>query len=205
MSYSSFVLPITVLIFSFYFLSLGVIIITKKRPFLYSAKIIVSLALVLLYSLMFTMSFVLSYKNNNSTFSLLDIFILLALICSFISIWFQTKGYIVHGITDKTFLNAIHYSLKKNGIQNEIQFEEKPTVISLPTLGTDIEVSIQSWMGVGTIELKGNRNPILFKNIISGIKEYFNMNTTSVNYVSAIYSIIAGLFMVAFSALLLSI
>ena len=60
------------------------------------------------------------------------------------------QGYTLFGITDETARDALHYGLQKL----DSPYEETLTKIKLPELNTELQISIQPWIGTGQMKIK---------------------------------------------------
>ncbi len=114
--------------------------------------------------------------------------------------WRQMQGYMIMGVTDESIRDGLHYALK----ESEEEFEEVLTKIKLLKRDTELNLSIQSWMGTGQIRIN-NKDQACLKNITSHLSSYFSTNKTPPNYVTSIFYIIMGAFMVVMSIIMLSL
>ena len=103
------------------------------------------------------------------------------------------KGYILIGIHDDSFRNALIFSLNKNNIT----FEERLSKIVLTEEKTELQISMQTWMGSGQIKLKKSKNSHLLKTIVDGINEYYISNQIKPNNITSIFYVIMGILMLA--------
>ena len=101
------------------------------------------------------------------------------------------KGYIAIGISDDSFRNSLHYAQRKNSIE----FEEQLSLIKLKDIKTDLQVSVQSWMGTGQFKLKNSKDSHLLAKLIPGIIEFFLANTIKPNNTISIFYVVLGLLM----------
>src|SRR5271157_911456 len=63
--------------------------------------------------------------------------------------YFALRGYTAFGITDASFREALLHSLKKLGLT----YEETLSAIKLPTEGADLQVAVQSWIGIAQLKI----------------------------------------------------
>jgi hypothetical protein len=116
-------------------------------------------------------------------------------VCILIFCWIQMKGYIVIGITDDSFRDALHFSLNIN----ELTFDERLSAIKLTSLNTDLQIAVQSWVGVAQLKLKNNNNPEVLTKIVDGMKQFYNENDIAPNKMTSTFYIIIGILMMIFA------
>ena len=101
------------------------------------------------------------------------------------------KGYMLIGIHDDSFRDALHFSLNKNNFP----FEERLSVVVLTEQNADLQIAIQSWIGAGQLKLKKSKDYSILKSVVDGINEYYVTNKIRPNNITSIFYIIMGIFM----------
>ena len=107
-------------------------------------------------------------------------------------------GYIAIGISDDSFREALHFSLKKN----ELAFEEQLSAIKLTSINAHLQIAIQSWIGAGQLKLKKKNDKSVLPQIISGMNDFYIENDIKPNNITSAFYTIMGIFMLIFAVLL---
>jgi len=105
------------------------------------------------------------------------------------------KGYMAIGVSDDSFRDAIHFSLKRINQP----FEEKLSAIKLTAINTILQIAIQSWIGSAQLRLKQSKDTKLLTEIIAGMNEYYINNNIKPNNVISTFYILIGFFMLVFA------
>ncbi len=190
----SIYIPIIFLVMAGFFLTIGLKVLLTKRPFLLNSRYFFAFIL-LSFSPSFVNTFNWFSERVSSEISFIFYLNPLMLIVLLVFFWFQMKGYMMVGISDDSFRDGLHFSLKKNGYE----FEEKLSLIELSSLGAVLQVSVQSWIGMGQLKLKKSNDSSVLKKIINGLNEFYQNNSTKPNNVTSFFFIIMGVFMLALS------
>ena len=101
------------------------------------------------------------------------------------------------GVTDDSFRTAIHAALQ----QLEVPFEETLAHIKLTSLDADLQVSFYLLGTVGLKVKQSNGKPVL-NEITKALVNYYQTHETKKNNTTAIFYLVAGLFMLAFTLIL---
>ena len=172
-----------------FFLFIGTKVIVSNKPLLIPSKIFIVLVLfALLPKVIFIFKYQLSSPVDLGLIAYISPLITIALI---VFCWIQLKGYIAIGISDDSFRNSLHYALRKNSIE----FEEQLSLIKLKDIKTDLQVSVQSWMGTGQFKLKNSKDSHLLAKLIPGINEFFLANAIKPNNTISVFYVVLGLLM----------
>jgi hypothetical protein len=107
---------------------------------------------------------------------------------TFFVIWKQAEGYSAFGVTDQSFQEALHSALNKLNLP----FEETIFRLRLTSIGADLQVAIQSSIGLGQLTIKQSEHRPVLKNIADAMNEYFKTTSGKLNTVASIYFIIIG-------------
>lgn len=185
----------------FYF-AIGIRGVVTRKPFLISYKwmigmiflcflpfVILNIVRMFLY---FSPSILISLLVDFNIMSLLNP---LMIICLFAVMIIFRLGYIAFGITDSALREALHFVLRKKNLA----FEETIGSIKLTSIQAELQVSMQSWIGTGSIRIKPFNKSKLLTEIVQDINIYFQENTTKTNLVTCIYYIVIAAFMLIFS------
>jgi hypothetical protein len=179
--------PIIFLVMAAFFLTIGIKVVAGRKPVLLSSRFFYGFLLIA-FSPQFVNAATM-ITGHGSFFFWISPIMFAALLVFF---WFQLKGYMVIGVHDDTFRDALLHTLGKNNMP----YEERLSTILLPDENAALQVAIQSWIGAGQIKLKHGRKKALLKQIVAGINDYYATNQTKPNRITAILYIVIGLFMV---------
>jgi hypothetical protein len=119
--------------------------------------------------------------------------------CLLLMMWFQLKGYLVFGITDQAFRDSLVYSLDKLGIP----YEERLSAMHLPSVDADLQVAVQSWMGVGQIKMKKAKDSEILHQIVDVMSEHFRASPTESPIITSLFQTISGGFILVIAVGLL--
>jgi tetratricopeptide (TPR) repeat protein len=179
--------PVVLAAISVAFLGIGLGVFLRKRPLIFSSRWMLALML-LCFSPQFVM--LLSMPDihdgqHSAEWLLMKVLMPLMFAVLLIFIWLQMQGYMLFGIVDRSFRKALLSVLDELGLERQ----EELSVIRIPSANLDIQVAIQSWMGVGQLKNKSKIGKEVFQKIIGGLKNRFahgeleTNNTTSMLYV----------------------
>ncbi len=166
------------------YLGIGLKVFLSKRPVLFLSKWFFAI-LSLVYGPFFFSSL---FALEELSFS--NLILPITLSVSIIIPLIRLKGYTIIGITNDSFDNALKSALK----QLNIPFEESFTRISLITKGIELQASILSSRGMGSLQIKKHSkagNEIL-KDIVQLMNDYFKSNPTILKTSSAILHFISS-------------
>jgi hypothetical protein len=169
--------------------------LAKRRPILFPMLYYNGLVL-LIFTLGLIFSFVqfFSPRKTSSLFLNVAPFILLVLIAwlAFSSLR-QTSGYMVLGIYDDTFRDAITHALKKLNLS----YQETISKIKLVSLNVDLQAQVTSWVGVATFHIKQPQHAQHLKNIANTMSKYYEHKSIKVNNFAFVSCIMIGICIIA--------
>jgi len=186
--------PILFALLACFFLFIGVKAVLSKKPVFIFSKYFYGLIVLAFLPLLINTADMISkgYSGKIGLIMYLNPVLFVFLLVFF---WFQMKGYMAIGISDDSFREAIHFSLNKN----ELPFEEKLSVMTLPSLNNELQVAIQSWIGSGQIKLKRSEKTGVLPKIIAAIDEYYATKNITANNFTSIFYIVMGTLMLFFA------
>jgi hypothetical protein len=177
--------------------------LVKKRPLIYSARsqlLIMFLAfapgIVLPFDLIFT---------GERSFSAIGLssfvvpFLMFPIILFFM--WKQMNGYIFIGITEESLRDSLHKALQKMNLP----FEESLSKISLTSLGADLQVSLQSWMGCGQIRFKQKGHGETMKRLVAELRTEFVGSSVPLNRTTSTYLLAMSVVMIILAISIVSV
>jgi hypothetical protein len=184
------------------FFAVGLRGIVTKKPFLFSARWLFALVL-LAFVPGFLQPFVFQVPQVGDEPGMLAVLpwlnpIMVAVLAVFM--WFTLRGYLAFAVTDASFREGLLASLKKL----ELPHEERLAALHLPSVGADLQVAVQSWMGTGQVKAKQRRFNSLLGDIVRGMNEYYQSSTVPVNLTCCIFYVLIGVIMVVFAGVLLA-
>lgn len=113
-----------------------------------------------------------------------------------VMMWKVMRGYVVVGATDASFRGALFHALK----QLDLPYEESLSRVRLLTLDTDLQVSVQSWMGTAQVKFKQAGHNDTLRRIADEMRAYFDSSTVAVNMTSCGFNVVIGVLMLAMTA-----
>lgn len=184
-------------ILGIYLLSIGLRGVITKKPFIYSAKKgFWFIALSFVPSIIFPIqslwkSYLLSTKYSESfdwSFLLILLIPLLMYLILLVFYWRLLRGYMVLGVTDESFRQALYSVLK----DLKLPFEERLSKLRLTSLDADLEANINAWMGTANIRIKQHEHQKTLDQIADALRNYFAGSYVSINMLTCVYNIIFG-------------
>jgi hypothetical protein len=192
--------PLLFGVMALFFLAVGLRGIVFRKPFVISSRWF--LVLVLLgFAPSLLMAMPLSGRSHDSgPLTILHWLIPLLLLVVIIFLYFTLRGYTALGVTDVSFREALMASLKKL----DLPYEETLAALRLPTIGADLQVAIQSWMGTGQLKMKQREFNGVLSDIVRGMNEYYQSGAASnVNLTCCIFYAVMGVLMAVFAVVFL--
>ena len=166
----------------------GLRILITKRPFVVAARWFFIFSLLLYLPFLFG-SLVFLTRTPFEFVGWGIIIGLFAFSVSLVFLWFQTKGYDAIGITEDSFRAAILSAL--NNLK--LDYEESLNQIKIISLGIDLQVSIQSSIGVAQIRTRQPNGRSILRSIVNEIIVFYEASATTPNYFTVVFYIVGGL------------
>lgn len=91
--------------------------------------------------------------------------------------WKVSQGYLMIGITESSTREGLRAALKKL----ELPHEETLGSIRLQSVGADIQVGIQPWVGTAQLNIKGSQFSGLLRSIADAMKDHYGESSAPVN------------------------
>jgi tetratricopeptide (TPR) repeat protein len=175
------------------FLFIGLAVLLRKKPLLFSSRWTFALMLVC-FAPQFIMPFqMLDLPSDHlGGFKIITwLLVPLMFVVLLVFLWIQMQGYVVMGIVDKSFRKALLSVLDELHLERQ----EELSIIRIPEANLDIAVAIQSWMGVGQVKNKSNSGQEAFQRIIAGLKRRFTHGELEINNTTSVFYVILGILM----------
>ena len=167
--------------------------LVTKRPFLFPARWLFVLVMIVFLGPMASLS---SFSRPSQTMDWIP-FLMFPILAVFM--WIQLKGYLALGVTERSFREGLLAALEKL----QLPYEESLSSIRLTSLGVDLQVAIQSWMGSGQIKVRKGRHGPLLKEIVQVMHKYFRTSAVETNMISCVLYLIIGIFVLLMTAAML--
>ena len=159
--------------------------ILTKRPFLFPARWLFLFIMAMFLGPMVTL-FPSSWPSQTMDWIP---FLMLPIMAVFF--WLQMKGYLAFGVTERSFREGLLAALEKL----QLPYEESLSSIRLTSLGVDLQVAIQSWMGSAQIKVRKGRHGPLLNEIVQAMHKHFRTSAVETNMISCVLYVILGIMM----------
>ena len=191
LDFHDIVFPIVFGIAAIFFLVIGLRGLLIKRPFLISQRWFLSMMFAVFIPTILQFFFL----RLPSGFNLINW--LNPLIFGFILLMmcYQMRGYMAYAVTDTSFREALVEALQKL----QLPYEESLSLIRLPSIEADLQVSVQGWMGTGLIKVKQRAHRSVLKEIVNAMNEYFRMSSAPTNMITCVFFLVLGIFVIIFA------
>ncbi len=189
------IFPFVFGIMALFFFVIGLRGIVSKKPFVISARWLFIIVLLGFSPAMF--QFAWFPKPGGGTAMLVAVrwLIPIMFIVVLIFLYFTLRGYTAFAVTDTSFREGLLASLKKLNLPHE----ETLATIKLPTIGADLQVAVQSWIGTGQLKAKQRESSTVLRDIVKGMNEYYQSGVvTKVNLTCCIFYVVIGILLAVF-------
>jgi tetratricopeptide (TPR) repeat protein len=177
------------------FLFTGLAVLLRKKPLLFSSRWMFALMV-----LCFFPQFILPIQllrlpgDQAGAFRMIGLLGPAMFVVLLVFLWIQMQGYVAMGIVDKSFRKALLSVLD----DLQLEREEQLSIIRIPQANLDIQIAIQSWIGVGQIKNKSKNSEDVFQQIIAGLKRRFALGELETNNTTPAFYVIVGVFLLIF-------
>ncbi len=186
-----------------FFLVIGLRGVVTNKPFLISTGWLGWLLVVVLLGLTPGMLQALTLPTSGDGFGILmalrwlvpTMAIVVVIFLSF-TLW----GYMAFGVTDTSFRDGLLASLEKLNLPHEGTL----AAMRLPTIGADLQVAVQSWMGTGHMKMKHRQFRGVLGDIAKNMNDYYAYSAVpKVNLTGCIFYVVLGVFLIVFAGVFL--
>ena len=195
--------PIVLGITAIFSLTVGMRGILTKRPFVISNRWFLANTLVVSIPLLLILLPVLSVSGSSSDIvpfmNWLNAILYGLILFVILVVWYSLRGYIIYGVTDVSFQEALLTALEKL----QLPYEESLSAVRLTSIQADLQVSVQSWMGTGIIKVKQRTHRSTLKEIVIVMSECFRTSSVSINMTSCVFLLVIGIFEALFAIAML--
>jgi hypothetical protein len=112
--------------------------------------------------------------------------------------WLSLRGYMAFGVTDASFREGLLATLGKL----QLPHEETLGAIRLPSAGVDLQVAVQSWIGIAQVKAKQRQDGGVLADVAAGMNEYFQAASVPTNLTGCVFYVVMGLFMLVFAGVM---
>ncbi len=192
---------ITAAAFGLYSFSIGYWGLVKKRPIVFPARQLMWFMFAMFAPLIvMLLSFLFQGREYIYWFLIsMSAFQVATLVLVVFILWRQMSGYVVLGVSDETFRQALTNALN----ELNLPYQETISKIKLTSLSADLQVAVASWVGTAQIRIKQQQHIHYAKDIANAMDKYYKSNPVKVNNFAFItYLLLGGLlivFVLAFS------
>ena len=180
-------------LFGLYTMGIGLLGLVRKRPLIFASRQLMwVLILVFLPNLINTFLPLFSDWGQNDVLLIVLPFISLAMMILLVFVfWKQMIGYMVFGITDETFRDALTTALNRLNMP----FQETISKIHLTGLDVDLQASVSAWMGVAQIRIKQSKQADVVRQIAAEMNQYYLATPGKVNNLTFYVYLALGILM----------
>ncbi len=184
--------------FALYILGIGLSGFIRKRPLVFASRQLMWFmfaifvpTIVMLLNILFE-----DRKYFNLFLFGVSIFQIGMMALMVFVLWRQMSGYMIFGVSDDTFREALTNALNKLNLP----YQETVSKIKLTSVDADLQATVASWMGTAQIRIKQWQHVHYAKDIANGMDDYYKNNVVKVNNFAFVFYLIFGSLMVVFIA-----
>ena len=183
------VLPCLFVMMGLVFIAIGGRGIATRKPFLLSARWFLGISLIGLAPGV-VMPFLFASPRTGGALDVLPWLNPAMLVVVAISMWLSLRGYMAFGVTDGSFREGLLAAL------DELQLPHEETLgsMKLPSVGADLQISVQSAMGMGQLRAKQRRHAALLADVVAAMNRYFQSTTVEFNLAGSLLYCVLGVF-----------
>jgi hypothetical protein len=185
---------------SLFFLVVGLRGVFTKKPFLISAQWLLAVALLGFAPAALAPVILPSSGGGSGMLSTVRWLSPTMLIVVAIFLCFTLRGYIAFGVTDTSFREALLAALGKLNLA----YEETLSAMRLPTIGADLQVVVQSWIGTGQLKMKQRQFGTVLTDIVKAMNEHYQTHSVEKMILTCcIFYVVIGVFLAVFAGVFL--
>ena len=189
------IFPFVFGVMALFFFVIGLRGIVSKKPFVISARWLFIVVLLGFSPAMFQFAWFPKPSGGHAMLVAIRWLIPVMFIVIIIFLYFTLRGYTAFAVTDTSFREGLLASLEKLNLPHE----ETLATIKLPTIGADLQVAVQSWIGTGQLKAKQREFSTVLRDIVKGMNEYYQSGVvTKVNLTCCIFYVVIGVLLGVF-------
>lgn len=164
---------------SLVFIVVALYVIIMKRPLIINSVWIVIMLFLCFFAQIYSS---IEYLIEDPSF--IGVIPILAFVGFMIMFFFMMKGYSFYGVNDTDFQDKLIELL------NEKNYDYKQGLSTIKIMNQDIEttITIQSWLGVSHLRIKGKGDKALLKSIVGDLSK----KRFKINYLFPVFYLIIG-------------
>ena len=105
--------------------------------------------------------------------------------------WRDSRDYMVFGVTDSSLREGLMAALKKL----DLPYEATASTIRLPSVGANLQVTVNDSLGVGDLKIKPRRFSRLLGEVARGTNEYYRTSIVQAKWTWSILFLLFGVSM----------
>jgi hypothetical protein len=184
--------PVVFGLMASFFLVIGLRGVITRKPFLISARWLLALALLGFSPAVLQAVSLPGSGAGTGALGAIRWISPAVLIILVIFLALSLRGFMAFGVTDESFRNGLLHSLK----QLNLPYEETLSAVRLPTVGADLQVSVQTWIGTGQLKMKQRSSDSVLRDVVNGMNEYYqNGAVSNTNMTCCIFYVVMGGFL----------
>ena len=173
-----------------FFLAIGGRGIAFRKPFLLSARWLLGICLLGLAP-SFVMPLLSVIPRTGGSLDWLTWLNPVMFVIIGVSMWLSLRGYMAFAVTDVSFREGLLAAL------NELQLPHEETLGSmrLPSVGADLQIGVQSAMGMGQLRAKQPQHGDVLADVVAAMNKYFQSTAVEINLAGCVFYCLMGAFM----------
>jgi hypothetical protein len=188
----SILLPVLFGVMALFFLVIGLRGWISNKPFVISSRWLLILVVLGVSPAMFHFAVFPRPIGEPGMLVALRLLVPVMLIVVLIFLYFTLRGYTAFGVTATSFREGLLHSLTKLNLP----YEETLSAVKLPTLGADLQVAVQSWVGTAQLTMKKRQSSAVLSDVVKGMNQYYQSGAVSkVNFTCCIFYTVIGAFL----------
>jgi len=158
--------------------------LATNRPFVYSPRTFLAVITAVFWA-----NFVLAVQHSlraplpSGGIAIAPLVVPAGLAFLMLALLVQFRGFLAVGITGPLFREALFVSIKKLGLP----FEQHFSIVRLPSVQTEFQMSVHNWTGTAQIKLRRVRGRRALRDIARGMNDYFQSRKIGASSISSIY------------------
>ena len=158
--------------------------LATNRPFLYSPRWFLA-AISAVFGANFALAVRHTVRASGSSGQIDGTALILPALLALVTLllFVQLRGYLAVGITGPLFREALFVSIKKLGLP----FEQHFSTVRLPSVGTELHMSVHTWTGTAQLKLRRLRGRRALRDIARGMNGYFQSRKIAASSISCLY------------------
>ncbi len=179
-----------------YTFGIGLWGLIKKRPLVFASRQLMWFLLAILApTIAMLLNLLLQDREHLGLFLVgLSIFQVGMMALVVFIIWHQMSGYMIFGVSDDTFQEALTKALNKLNLP----YQETISKIRLTSIDADLQANVVSWMGTAHIRIKQWQHVLYIKDIANAMDSYYKSSIVKVNNTAFIFYLLFGVLIIVF-------